>query len=44
MKEIAREVGRTVREALGSYKRTACLCTILIAAGTAAGIYAHLSR
>ena len=40
--ELARQGGSTVREALGSYKRTVCLCAMLIAAGTAAGIYAHL--
>jgi hypothetical protein len=40
--EIAKQLGSAVREALGSYKRTARLCTILIATGVAAGIYAHM--
>jgi len=40
--ELAKQGGSAVREALGSYKRTACLCAVMIAAGTAAGIYAHL--
>ena len=42
MSEVIKQIGQTVREALTSYKRTACLCCIMIAAGFAAGIYAHL--
>ena len=40
--ELARQAGGAIREAMGSYKQTACLCAIIIAAGIAAGIYAHL--
>lgn len=43
-KEIVRQVGQTVRESLGSIRRTICLCMIEIAAGTAVGISRHLGR
>lgn len=44
MEEIARQAGQTVRDAMGSVRRTVCLCLILIAAGTAIGISVRLGR
>jgi hypothetical protein len=39
MGEIAREIGRTVREAIDSWPRTARLCILLIAVALAGACY-----
>jgi hypothetical protein len=43
MKEIAQEIGRTVREAMRSWPATVRLCVLLAVVATAAWTYYHLS-